>query len=171
MKNYIALFSIIYFISIAAFAQESKQEAKERKKKEEYEKILDLVKSENFEFIARKANPLKGRQIDLTTRQNFLRIEKENASAEMPYFGRAFSGGYSSSDGGIKFDAPMDNYNFQQNDKKRRVTISFKVKGDGDIYNCTLTVSSMESTSLSVTSNTKQGISYNGLLKEITENP
>lgn len=171
MKNYIILFSIICLLSINAFAQESKKEAKERSKQEQYENIIALVESGKYEFIGRKANPLKGRQIDLTTRQNFMKIDGENASAQMPYFGRAFSGGYSSSDGGIKFDGLMENYNVRQNDKKRRISISFKVKGEGDNYSCSLSISSMESASLSVTSNNKQGISYNGFIKENSEEP
>ncbi len=171
MKSYILILSLICFTSETTIAQESNKEAKERKKIEQYENIIVLVESGNYEFIGRKANPLKGRQIDLTTRQNFMKIDGENASAQMPYFGRAFSGGYSSSDGGIKFDGTMENYKIQRNDKKRRLNISFKVKGEGDNYSCSLSISSVESASLSVTSNNKQGISYNGFIKENSEEP
>lgn len=87
----------------------------------------------------------------------------------MPYFGRAYSGGYSSSDGGIKFDGMMENYDVQQNDKKRRITVKFKVKGTDDTYNCTLSISSMESASLSISSNKKQAISYTGFIQELSD--
>ncbi|MCK5367021.1 MAG: DUF4251 domain-containing protein, partial [Cyclobacteriaceae bacterium] len=89
--------------------------------------------------------------------------------AEMPYFGRAFSGGYSGSDGGIKFDGLMENYDVQQNDKKRRIMVKFKVKETDDSYNCTLSISSMESASLSISSNKKQGISYTGIIQEFPD--
>ncbi len=169
MRNFLLPISIILFFCITAFAQNSKKEAKNKVKQEQYESILNLVQSGKYEFVGRKANPQSGRQIDLTTRPNFLRVKGENASAELPFFGRAFSGGYSNSDGGINFDGPMDNYSVENNDKKRRLTIKFRVKGPGDTYNCILSVSSLESASLSVSSNKKQSISYTGVVRDISE--
>ena len=169
MKNYLISFSVLFLFSLTVFAQDSKKEAKEKKKQEQYETILKLVQSEKYEFIGRKANPQKGRQIDLTTRSNYLRIIGENVAADMPYFGRAYSGGYSSSDGGINFDGPMENYTVDKNDKKRRLTINFKVSGSDDNYNCTLTISGMESASLSISSNKRQVIGYTGFVRELAD--
>ncbi len=169
MRKSILLFSILSLWSIAVLAQDSRKEAKDKKKQEQYENVQKLILSEKYEFEGRKANPQGGRQIDLTTRGNFLRIDGNKSTADMPYFGRAYSGGYSSTDGGIKFDGPMETYDVEKNDKKRRLTIKFKVKGTDDTYSCTLTISSMESASLSVTSNKKQGISYSGFIREQSE--
>lgn len=169
MRYFIISFSFIFSLSLTAFAQNSKKEAKEKKKQEQYELIKELVQSGKYEFIGRKANPQSGRQIDLTTRSNFLRISSGKANADMPYFGRAYSGGYSSSDGGVKFDGEMEDFDVQQNDKKRRIIIKFKVKGTGDTYSCTLSISSLESASLSVTSNKKQVISYTGTIRKLQE--
>ncbi len=166
MKN-IKLTALLLFLCAAIVnAQSSKKEEKEKLKEKQYQEILELVKSGNFEFVARKANPQRGRQIDLTTNPNFTRINGKSASADMPYFGRAFSAGYGSSDGGIKFDGQMESYDVQNNDKKRRVTIKFKVKGTDDTYSCTLIFSAKENATLSVTSNKRQVINYNGFVKE-----
>jgi hypothetical protein len=143
------------------------QETKEEKRQTRYEEVLSLVDSENFEFIAQRANPPRVRPIDLTTNPNFLRITSNKGSADMPYFGRAYSGGYSSSDGGITFDGPFESYDVTKNDSKRRVVIKFKVRGSDDTYNCTLTISSMESVSLNILSNKRQAISYSGYVREI----
>ncbi len=169
MRSFIILCSSIIFLSSTGFAQNSKKEAKEKKKQEQYELIKELVQSGKYEFIGRKANPQSGRQIDLTTRSNFLRIYNETASGDLPYFGRAYSGGYSNSDGGVKFDGPMENFDAQENDKKRRIVIKFKVKGTDDAYSCTLSISSLESASLSVTCNKKQAISYTGTIRKLQE--
>ena len=167
----IAFTTMLLCISIfVSEAQNSKKEDKNQKKEAQYQNVLALIQSENFEFTARKANPQGGRQIDLTTRQNFMRIANKKASADMPYFGRAFSGGYSGSDGGVKFNGPMELYDVQQNDKKRRVIVKFKVKGSGDTYTCTLNISSLESASLSVLSNKKQVINYTGTMQALPEN-
>ena len=87
----------------------------------------------------------------------------------MPYFGRAYSGGYSTGGAGIEFNGQMESYDVNKNDKKRRVTIKFKVKGKDDSYACTLTVSGLNSASLSVSSNKRQTISYNGEISELEE--
>ena len=166
MKNAILLTVFLLILSPVVFAQSTKKEEKEKQKEQQYQQALALVEAGKFEFIGRKANPQRGRQIDLTTRPNFLRIDGKNAAADMPYFGHAFSGGYSNTDGGIKFEGPMESYEVQKNDKKRRLTIKFKVKGEGDSFSCTLSISSLESASLSVISNTRQAISYVGTLKK-----
>ena len=107
--------------------------------------------------------------IDLVRRQNFLRINDENASADMPYFGRAFSAGYSSSGGGIKFEGTMDELDIQKNDKKHRVIVKFTIKGIDDTYVNTLTIYGLESATLNVSSNKRQGITYTGVINAFKE--
>lgn len=150
-------------------AQDSKDQTKEEKKEKQYIQIKELIKSETYEFQGRFAHPQRGARVDLLTRPNFLRISGEDASASMPYFGRAFSGGYSNSDGGINFDGHMENYELTENDKKKRLTIKFKVKGKDDTYNCILTVSSMENVSLSINSNKRESISYQGTISSLPD--
>jgi len=169
MRIFITTILLLCTIIFTSTAQMSKKEAKEQKKEEQYQQIIKLVQSQSFEFTGRKANPQKGPTVDLSTRQNFVRIKGKNAIGDMPYFGRAFSAGYSNSDGGIKFDGPMENYDVQKNDKKRRISIKFKMKGSDDTYSCNFTISSKESASLSVTSNKRQVINYTGLIKALAE--
>ena len=49
------------------------------------------------------------------------------------------------------------------------VMIKFKVKGEGDTYNCTLSLSSADNASLSILSNNKQSISYTGYIHPLVE--
>ena len=143
------------------------QEKKENRKLADYSEITVLVEGDEYEFIARKANPTGGRQIDLTTNPNFLRISRGNGEAAIPYFGRAFSAGYSSSDGGIEFDGPLQALEIEKNDKKMRVSVKFKVKGEDDTYTCNLTITSMDNASLNVLSNKKQSIGYTGYVQKL----
>ncbi len=144
-----------------ATAQNSNKEAKELKKEEQYQALLKLIDTQQYAFRASKAQPQKGGQIDLTSRDNFLDINKGNAAAKMPYFGRAYSSSMSTG-GGINFDEQMESYEVSRNDKKRRIIIKFKVNATYDNYNCTLTVTGLNSASLSVISNKRQTISYIG---------
>ena len=165
MKYLVLIPLLILVIGTISLAQDAKKE----KKAEQYEELLELIESEKYEFIGRKANPQRGPQIDLTTRPNFLSIQSGDATADMPFFGRAYNIGYSSNDGGIKFNGPMESYNMKKNDNKYRVTIKFKVKGVGDTYNCTLSISSLENATLSVTSNNRAPISYNGFIQKLSK--
>jgi len=163
--KYLVLIPFLFFaFGKYAMAQDSKKE----KRAAQYEEMMELIDSEKYEFIGFKANPQRGPQIDLTTRQNFLSIQSGDATADMPYFGRAYSDGYSSSDGGIKFNGPMESYKVKKNENKHRVTIKFKVKGIDDTYNCTLSASNMANASLSISSNKKSTISYFGKIQKLT---
>ena len=163
------LFCCALFLSFVSIAQNSKKEEKAQNKAAQYQQVMELLNSGGFEFIAQRANPQRGPQIDLTNRSNYLRIERNNASAEMPFFGRAYSGGYSSSDGGIRFNNAMENFQVTENKKKTSISVKFRVKGEGDTFNCTLIASSLENASLSVLSTNKQAISYTGSISALSE--
>ena len=163
-----ALF-VLSFICMSGTAQDVRKGEKKIKKEEQYQNLLKLINTQQYAFRGDKALPQSGPQIDLINNDNFLRINKENATADMPYFGRAYRAGYSTSDVGVKFDGPMLSYAVNQNDKKHRITINFNVKVPDDTYRCTLTVSSMNSASLSVISDRRQIIRYTGVISELTE--
>jgi hypothetical protein len=162
--RFIFIISLV-LISFTALAQASKKEKKEAA----YQKALELIESQQFEFTARRALPPKVRAIDLSTNSNFLIVNKDKGKAQIPYFGRAFSGGYSSSDGGIRFDGTFESYDVQKNDKKNRATIKFKIRGEGDNYTCTLTIPGLQNVSLNVLSNNKQSINYTGFIQDLEE--
>ena len=169
MKKSIFPLILVLCICFSSNAQNSKKEDKELQKEENYQSMLELLHTEHYGFRGSKANPQKGRQIDLTTRSNQMVIENGSAAAELPYFGRAYSGGYSTSDGGIKFNGKMESYDVTKNEKKRKVIIKFKVKGTDDTYGCTLTVTGLNSAFLSIVSNKRQPISYTGIIHEIDQ--
>lgn len=144
-------------------------QAQNSKKEERYNSILELINSGKFEYVARKANPQGARQIDLTTNPNYFRVDDMKGSAEMPYFGRSFSAGYGTSGGGIKFDGDFETFDVKKNDKKYRVEIKFKIRGEGDAYQGSMTIASLENATLNIRSNNKQNINYTGYLQELKE--
>ena len=169
MKKLLLIVFLISFIHINATAQESKKEAKERKKEEQYQQILEIVNTQYYGFQADKAITQKGRNINLAGRGNSLVVEHDKSAASLPYFGRAYSGGYSSSDSGIDFNGVMETYEVDRNEKKHKVTIKYSIKGVDDHFKCTLIVSGVDNASLSVVSNRRQSISYNGSISEVVK--
>ena len=158
------MLGLIVFCTVA-IAQDGK-EAKKQNKKQRYENLKTLVNGQNFEFTGRTANAQKGLQVDLTTRSNFLRINKGSAAADMPYFGRTYSGTAYAGGGGIIFDGPMEGYTVTFNDKKKSVSVQFKVKGKKDIFTCYLTISGTNTASLSINSQQRQSIRYSGYVSD-----
>lgn len=123
------------------------------KAKDSFEEIIELVENKNYEFVKRFSNET-----------DFLRIQSEKAIADLPHFGRVISG---LTTGGIRFDGAIEEYSVERNDRKNKVTVQFKVKDFGDTYTCTLLISSLDSVSLSIASNTRPIIYYIGSIQPI----
>ena len=156
------LFLAFLLVFFESYAQDSKKDAR-------YNEILELIKTEKFEFVAQRANPQKGPQIDLTTNPNYFRVKMPVGEAAIPYFGRAFSGGYSSDDGGIKFNSEFETYEVERNDKKRRVTIKFTIRSESDTYTGNFTIPSLTNASVYMRSGKKQSITYTGRITPLDE--
>ena len=77
----------------------------------------------------------------------------------MPFFGRAFNVAYGG-DGGIKFEGVPKNVKLEK--KKKGYTINATVKGNNDVYNLMFYVFFDGSATLSINSNNRAPISYNG---------
>jgi hypothetical protein len=156
---------ILLVISLPLRGQ-SRKEARQQKRIEAFNEVKAIINSSSYVFTARRANPQGGRTIDLTTHSSYLIVINDSVSAHLPFFGRAQSAGYSASGGGgIKFQGTMNDYNVSENSKKPSLRIKFKVSAPGDSFDCTLEVFSKSSANLSVISQNRSHISYDGLIE------
>jgi len=163
---------IISIVAILLFGYtiESKaQPTRKEQKQQAFEELKSLVETGSFQFTGKWAYPQRGGQVDLTTRDNFLRIKEGQVSADMPYFGQVTGGGagYGGVGGGIVFEGEIKDYQVKTNDKKGRLTISFKTNSAAESFNCTFSMSSKTSVSLSITSSYRQIIRYLGAIESI----
>jgi len=158
---------VCFLFGFNTTAQDSKKEQKQKKKLAKFENTMELLASKNYQFTGKFAIPQKGRQVDLASRPNFMKIMGDSGKAQIPYFGVAHSGGYPGADGGIVFDSELEEYKVVENDKKLRVTVTFRIKGKGETYDCTLQAGSIENASLSVMSSRRGSIRYTGIIKAI----
>ena len=126
--------------------------------------IQQAVELKNFVFKAESVTPQRGRMRQLTTDYD-LTVRPDTIIAFLPYFGRAYSAPVNSSEGGIKFTSSSFEYSFEKK-KKNRWEITIKLKDVSDVQNLFMTVFDNGSASLQVSSNNKEGISYNGIVKE-----
>jgi len=126
--------------------------------------ITRKVESKDITVTVHYANPLRMRQIVLTSEYD-LRLKNDSAFAYLPYFGVAYSAPYGSSEGGIKFAEPMNDYAITPNKKSNGWDIHFKIRSKEDVYEIFMNIFNNGSALFSVTSQKRDMISFSGEVK------
>lgn len=170
MKNLII--NIFFLLAIISYVlSQTKEEKKQLKAEQEVKEskiTTELINSGSFQFEATWATTQKGRRINLIGNPNYLKLNNNEADVDLPFFGEAFSGSIGiSGDGGIVFKGTPENYKTDFNDKKQKHTIEFKGKGKNDTYDFSLTVFKNGNANLTVNSNNRSSISYDGKILEL----
>lgn len=148
------------FLNFSVFAQEkSKKELKAEQELKKQKEIEALIDSKNFVFEAQKAIPQGGRLLNLDYNTYFLKFNETKTTCDLPFFGRAFNVAYGG-DGGIKFEGVPENTKIEKS--KKKYTVRTTVKGKDDVYNLLLNVFFNGGASLSINSNNRGSISYDG---------
>lgn len=151
------------FSPIIAQTKTEKKQMKEEKAMQDYTATLDLINSGNYQFEADWAITQNGKRISLISSPNYLRMANGEADIDLPYFGVAHSptAGYGNG-GGIVFKGSVDDYKEKTDDKKQKIAIHFSGKAKSDRYSFKLTVFKNRNANLTVTSNNRSGITYDG---------
>ena len=162
MKTKILLLAILMSLVLtSAFSQEkSKKELKEEEKLQKQMQIEALVNSKDFVFVARYALPMGASQVDLTSNPNHAKFNPELMDGYMPFFGTATAGIGYGGDNTIKFKGKPESFTIEKN--KKNFQVDAKVRGENDTYTLSLSVMFEGSASLSIISNNRSSISYQG---------
>ncbi|TDE41915.1 DUF4251 domain-containing protein [Flavobacterium rhamnosiphilum] len=159
----------VIFLSLlmtTGYAQEkSKKELKEERKIEKQKQTAALVDSKEFVFIGKTAFPQGFRTMDLTTNSNYIKFQPDFIKSEMPFFGRAYSGVGYGGGGGLNFEGKPQEFTIEKG--KKAYQIKAVVRGDKDTYRLLLSVFFEGSATLSISSNNRSTISYNGEITPI----
>lgn len=150
---------------LTAFSQEkSSKEKKEEKKLAVQQQVDSLMNAREYVFTGENAYPTGYRTVNLTGRQNQVKFHPEMIESDMPYFGKANSNvAYAgSSGGGLKFTGKPEEYTFEK--KKKNYQVGMVVREPGDSYRITLVVQFSGDASLTIISNNRSPISYNGYI-------
>ena len=143
------------------FSQEkTKKELKEERKIEKQNQVEAMINAKEFVFVARTANPMGMRSVDLTTNPNSVKFQPELIDSYMPFFGQAYGGIGYGGDTGLKFTGKPEEFTVVKN--KKNYQIDATVKGETDLFRISLQVSYEGSASLSIISNNRNTISYTG---------
>lgn len=172
MKAYIiAFFFALTFVALNSTAQTDKATT------------TKIVNEKNYVFVATTAIPMNssdisnilskmngnaaGGIINLTGSNYDLKIMPDSIIAFLPYYGRSFNAPMSNDDSGVKFTSTKFTYNTIKTKKGWNITIIIKDTRDNQRFS--LNIGENGYATLSVISNTKQTISYNGYIAERKE--
>jgi hypothetical protein len=156
--------ALFFLAAVFLFAQEKKPKREKRIEKRAImaEKVTGLVENRNFTFVARSANPTGWSEISLGPEYEF-RVKGDSVFAYLPYYGRSYLVNYSSTDGGIKFNALTKDFTIK--DRLTRFNINFEAQTSSDRYLIHLLVTKSGYGSLTVLSNNRQVINYCGVIE------
>ena len=160
---------LMIFVLASGFAQDvSKKELREKNKIEKQHQADSLINSREFIFVAVRALPQEGGSVDLTTNSNFVKFYPENIISDMPFFGRAFSIDYGG-DGGLKFEGKPSEFNVVTRKEGKGYDIKVAVSATRDTYQLNLFVGPEGNATLTINSNQRSSISYDGNIEKFEE--
>ena len=158
LKKISILFALAFISSNVANAQTTRKD----KKAAHITEIKNMVEAQNYVFNANYAIPSRGASMPLTSNYDLV-VSKDTIIAFLPYFGRAYAAPYNPTEGGIKFTSTNFEYKVKPK-KKGGWDVSINPKDTKDVRQLYLNISSSGNTTLQITSNNRQTISYYGYL-------
>jgi hypothetical protein len=160
MKNFLSIVIVLLVFS-ACSSQKSATSTSVTS-----EQLNKLLEDQSFTFTARQVNPQGGRPRFLTETYYTLIINNNKVVADLPYFGRATQATLGG-DGGIKFTS--EKYKYEKSASKKGWNITIRPEDNSDIQVCNLSVMENGTASLTVSSNRRETISYDGTVSPIPE--
>lgn len=156
---------------ISAGAQQTEKKTKKELRAEQLaiqkEATKALVESKTFRFDVRTVNPLRGRTVHVTSDYG-VRIENDSIFSYLPFYGRAYSVNYGSSESPMIFDQAIESFIADEN--KHGYSLQVQVRNQNDVLDFSFQITESGSTTLTVNSVNRQSISYFGELEEVPKN-
>jgi hypothetical protein len=152
---------ILSMFTITAFSQgKTRSERKEEKRLDKQIQIETIVNTKEFVFIPRIALPSGMRSVNLSTSQYNIKFRHDFIESYMPFFGRAYSGVGYGTDTGLNFKGQPQKFIVEK--KRKNFQIEVVVKGETDNFSLFLSVGSEGSASLSISSNNRSTMAFQG---------
>jgi hypothetical protein len=143
--------------------EKTKKHIKEEQKLEKQNQISKLVDSKEFVFLANRMYPQSGGAFNLTAEFD-VEFHPDYIKSFLPFVGRGFSGIGYGGDEGMRFEGKPSIYTMEKT--KKAYVIKAEVKGKNDTYSMMLSVYFEGSATLSINSNNRSPISYDGAIAE-----
>ncbi|MDB4581545.1 DUF4251 domain-containing protein [Draconibacterium sp.] len=165
--NKTILIAVLIFAFIGGNAQEteklSRKEKKALKEAKQIEETKALLDNKVYVFSPTQALPssMRSRNLDGSFSA---KINNDTIDCYLPFYGRAYSADYGSSDGPFTFTLPIENYTMENS--KKGYMVKFEVKNKNDNINFMFQIGETGSATLNLTSTNRQSISYYGNIEK-----
>lgn len=158
-KKPFLVFFLLFVISIGFAQEKTRRQLRHERRIEKQKETEALINSKEFVFMAKNSSSQGFGYVDLTTNPNFIEFKPDFIKSEMPFFGTVY-GGVRYGDRGFHFEGKPQEFTISK--RKRSYDIKAVVKGETDVFVIFLTVFFEGSATLSISSNNRSIISYNG---------
>jgi hypothetical protein len=160
---------ILSMATTTGFSQDkSKRELKEERKLEKQKQIETMINTKEFIFVPRTALPSGMPSVNLSLNQNYVKFIPDLIDSYMPFFGSAYSIVGYGTDTGLSFKGQPKKFSIEK--KGKLFQINVVVKGETDIFSLFLSVGSEGNASLSISSNNRSTISFEGEISALEKN-
>ncbi len=156
----------VLFILIAVTITSGIATAQNSKKDRRAAKIAatkNLIDSQNFVFVAEYVSPIGRGRRHLTSNYE-VKVTKDTVISYLPYFGRAYSVPFNSTN--IGFDFTSTNFDYEVTPNKKGWEILIKPKDQNDNQQLSFLIFNNGSASLNISSVNRSPISYEGYITE-----
>ena len=124
--------------------------------------VTNMIDSQHYVFVAQTVSPLRSGFQNLSS-YYYVEIFKDTMISNLPYYGRAYVVAYNSSQPVLDFTSPAISYQVTPY-KKNGWSILVKPKDKPEIQQYSFTIFNNGSANLSVTSTSRDAISFNGYI-------
>ncbi len=140
-----------------------------------------MITTKHFTFLATSATPMNAQDIskimgkmqggmassliNLAGDGYEVKITADSVVAFLPYYGRSYSAPMNPGDGGLKFTSKNFDYKTKK-EKKGNWSVDLIIKDANENYRLNFMISENGNSSLTINSNNKQSITYQGQLTE-----
>ena len=129
--------------------------------------VKTLVDSGNYVFHAQSAISMSGRTRQLESDYT-VTVTKGKITADLPYFGEAYSAPMDPTDNGIQMTSTVFDYSVKPR-KKDGWNVMIKPKDDKQVQQIALTISSEGYIGAQVVSRNRQPITFNGVISALAQ--
>lgn len=163
MKTRNILFAALFCFILGGVTAQDKTAKTQLPTKTDQSKMAILLNSKNFEFIANTMYPLGQPPKNLVGSSYSVTFSPEMIISNMPFYWRAYSAMISGKDKGMRFKGTPED--FTVSEMKKGYEVKVTVKNDNNTYTILLTVSESGFASLSINTNNRDTLNYQGEVK------
>jgi hypothetical protein len=147
---------------LMAAVQTSCSSSRATAKSEQAQAVKQQIESRHYRISVSRMLPMKGPSQHLTSNYS-LTVQGDTVISYLPYFGQAYSVPYGGGQG-LNFESDITVYSLSF-DAKGTAQISFQTRSENDVLLYWIEVFTNGSSSIRVTSNNRQAISFYGTLE------